>query len=290
MAVPTSIFEFSVHKYMAVADVVQNFKKSNKVHLASRDTLAKMKCFSLNSVFMKRPDPVVSFSTVLYGFRVPRVVLSEATYRRSFTVRNWLSNSSGGLRRFGAEVTRHTTRQTERVLGMLWAPKPDIFIYVTTSDLSTITPNKRNILRCIMNQYVPLGLLSHFFVHGCVIIQNIWRTKAGYGNIVGAMEMIDRSSRESSERAHCAFSEHIFPVRLQRKSRILGDTYFKLLSLSITRRFKWTDCVITQRRRFPRPSLRTRPNRPGHQGFSNSSLQGRLFALITSSKPLYSIF
>lgn len=69
---------------MAVADVVQNSKKSNKVHLASRDTPAKLKCISLNSVFVKRPDLVVPFPTALYGCREPRVVLSEETYRKCF--------------------------------------------------------------------------------------------------------------------------------------------------------------------------------------------------------------
>lgn len=43
-------------------------------------------------------------------------------------------------------------------------------------DVETVTPTKRNILRCVISQFNPLGLLSHFFIHDRVIIQNIWRT------------------------------------------------------------------------------------------------------------------
>ncbi|XP_062713880.1 uncharacterized protein LOC134290715 [Aedes albopictus] len=116
--------------------------------------------------------------------------------RGGFTIRNWLSNSSEVLRRVGAvaatkdvccqmQLGADKTGQTERVLGMLWAPMPDIFTYAAVSELPTITPTKRNILRCVMSQYDPLGLLSHFLVHGRVIIQDIWRSKADWDDIVG---------------------------------------------------------------------------------------------------------
>ncbi|XP_062711400.1 uncharacterized protein LOC134289520 [Aedes albopictus] len=35
-----------------------------------------------------------------------------------------------------------------------------------------------------MSQFGPLGLLSHFLIHGRIIIQDIWRTKAGWDDSV----------------------------------------------------------------------------------------------------------
>ncbi|XP_055548592.1 uncharacterized protein LOC129732102 [Wyeomyia smithii] len=109
-----------------------------------------------------------------------------------FTMRNWLSNSAAVLRRIGGtDVHREKavdidkSGRTERVLGMLWASEPDVFVYTNAMNLAAIAPTKRSILRCVMSQYDPLGLLSHFFIHGRVIIQNIWRTKAGWDDNVG---------------------------------------------------------------------------------------------------------
>ncbi|XP_055614998.1 uncharacterized protein LOC129761304 [Toxorhynchites rutilus septentrionalis] len=45
-----------------------------------------------------------------------------------------------------------------------------------------------------MSQYDPLGLLSHFLIHGRVIIQDIWRTKAGWDDTVNE-EILQRWQR-----------------------------------------------------------------------------------------------
>ncbi|XP_053699091.1 uncharacterized protein LOC128746066 [Sabethes cyaneus] len=121
-----------------------------------------------------------------------------------FTMRNWLSNSNEVLRRVGATdgcrekaVEADKSGRAERVLGMLWASELDVFVYANGLDFAGIAPTKRGILRCVMSQYDPLGLLSHFFIHGRVIIQDIWRTKAGWDDIVGG-EILERWQRWTS--------------------------------------------------------------------------------------------
>ncbi|XP_055623309.1 uncharacterized protein LOC129766735 [Toxorhynchites rutilus septentrionalis] len=107
-----------------------------------------------------------------------------------FDIRNWLSNSSAVLEWVGeadrtpAKIVGGTGNEMERVLGMQWNAKNDMFLFSSDVNVEAITPTKRNILRCVMSLFDPLGLLSHFLIHGRVIIQDIWRTKAGWDDIV----------------------------------------------------------------------------------------------------------
>ncbi|XP_055643306.1 uncharacterized protein LOC129779701 [Toxorhynchites rutilus septentrionalis] len=111
--------------------------------------------------------------------------------RGGFTIRNWLSNSGAVLRQIGDTEARATKivgeggPEAERVLGMQWRATEDVFVFSSDTDLGAVTPTKRGILRCVMSQFDPLGLLSHFLIHGRVIIQDIWRTKAGWDDVVG---------------------------------------------------------------------------------------------------------
>ncbi|XP_053686077.1 uncharacterized protein LOC128735618 [Sabethes cyaneus] len=73
----------------------------------------------------------------------------------------------------------------ERVLGILWTPTTDELSFSTQMSMEVQTllnngdrPTKRQILRCVMSLFDPLGLLSPFVVHGKVLIQNTWRTGA----------------------------------------------------------------------------------------------------------------
>ncbi|XP_062538276.1 uncharacterized protein LOC134206566 [Armigeres subalbatus] len=107
-----------------------------------------------------------------------------------FTIRNWLSNSSNVLRRVG-ETNSSTVKivdnggpQIERVLGMQWMAREDAFVFSSDIDVGVVNPTKRSILRCVMSQFDPLGLLSHFLIHGRIIIQDIWRTKAGWDDSI----------------------------------------------------------------------------------------------------------
>ncbi|XP_062708422.1 uncharacterized protein LOC134288244 [Aedes albopictus] len=110
--------------------------------------------------------------------------------RGGFTIRNWLSNSSTVLRRVGETEETASMKivsensQIERVPGMQWKAIEDVLVFSSEIDVETVIPTKQSILRCVMSQFDPLGLLSHFLIHGRVIIQDIWRTKAGWDDTV----------------------------------------------------------------------------------------------------------
>ncbi|XP_055584974.1 uncharacterized protein LOC129737840 [Uranotaenia lowii] len=109
-----------------------------------------------------------------------------------FELRNFLSNSTEILRRMGVEDAVHLkefevnkTNCSERVLGMSWYPAPDHFkfsINVSPDLLRTLSgetaPTKRSILRFVMSLFDPLGMISHYLIHGKSLIQDLWRIKA----------------------------------------------------------------------------------------------------------------
>lgn len=115
----------------------------------------------------------------------------EVHRRGGFHMHNWLSNSPAILRRVGAaeqecvkSINLDKESTTERVLGMLWRPREDIFSYSVHVNAGDSAVTKRNILRNVMSFFDPLGLLSNFLIHGRLIMQEIWRTRIGWDDDV----------------------------------------------------------------------------------------------------------
>ncbi|KXJ77169.1 hypothetical protein RP20_CCG008139 [Aedes albopictus] len=106
-----------------------------------------------------------------------------------FNLHNWRSNSASVLEALGEaplasvkQISLADGVKTERVLGMLWSPSSDELSFSTQmseevqSLINTVTrPTKRQVLRCVMTLFDPLGLLSPFIIHGKVLIQDLWR-------------------------------------------------------------------------------------------------------------------
>ncbi|XP_055590318.1 uncharacterized protein LOC129742446 [Uranotaenia lowii] len=105
-----------------------------------------------------------------------------------FNIRGWRSNSQKVLEGMGESTIadprslnlEHT--DVERVLGMHWLPREDSLAYSTSfqPELSELIaskrrPTKRQVLRCLMSIFDPLGLLAAFVVQGKVLLQDIWR-------------------------------------------------------------------------------------------------------------------
>ncbi|XP_055589664.1 uncharacterized protein LOC129741877 [Uranotaenia lowii] len=107
-----------------------------------------------------------------------------------FELRNWVSNTHEVLQRVGdpkAEQIVHFNQDkasdTERVLGIIWDPKEDVFSFSTDhrADIKEYLenikkPTKRVVLSCVMGFFDPLGLLAPFTVHGKTLIQDLWRS------------------------------------------------------------------------------------------------------------------
>ncbi|XP_062702166.1 uncharacterized protein LOC134285450 [Aedes albopictus] len=106
-----------------------------------------------------------------------------------FSLRNWQSNSVEVTQALGepsATSGMHSfqdkSQAYERILGMLWLTDEDVLSFSTQlkDDVQQIVygdsnPTKRQVLRCLMSFFDPLGLLGFLLVHGKILLQDIWR-------------------------------------------------------------------------------------------------------------------
>ncbi|XP_062539236.1 uncharacterized protein LOC134207546 [Armigeres subalbatus] len=133
-------------------------------------------------------DYLDSFQTVEEALRVSqevKMIHSEG----GFLLRNWLSNTVRVIEGMG-EINASDTKSLaldkgsacERVLGMLWNTTDDVLCYSTQlkDEVQALLddnerPTKRQMLRCLMSFFDPLGLLSSVLVHGRILLQDVWR-------------------------------------------------------------------------------------------------------------------
>lgn len=106
-----------------------------------------------------------------------------------FSLRNWQSNSVSVIQALGEPVEpsrmhlfQDKSQTYERILGMLWLTEDDALCFCTQlkDDVRQIIyskshPTKRQVLRCFMSFFGPLGLLGFLLVHGKILLQDIWR-------------------------------------------------------------------------------------------------------------------
>ncbi|XP_062704158.1 uncharacterized protein LOC134286550 [Aedes albopictus] len=114
--------------------------------------------------------------------------------KAGFVIRNRLSNSSYVLTRVGEQPTDSAKKiwtdksaAYERVLGMIWKPEPDVFVFqgvfregILALISDNVVPTKREVLRTVMSIFDPLGLVAIFVIHGKVLVQHIWRSGLGW--------------------------------------------------------------------------------------------------------------
>nr|XP_049467061.1 uncharacterized protein LOC125908380 [Anopheles coluzzii] len=118
-----------------------------------------------------------------------------------FELRNWTSNSMELMRCLGEangdiKCLSSMGDEAERVLGMRWNPASDELGFctracTTVSDLliAERIPTKREVLRCVMSLYDPLGLLAMFVIHGKILIQDLWRTGTQWDEEINDMQL-----------------------------------------------------------------------------------------------------
>ncbi|XP_058819710.1 uncharacterized protein LOC131682338 [Topomyia yanbarensis] len=133
-----------------------------------------------------------------------------------FHLRNWLSNSTEVLARVGERdpVTEKCLQldknsSTERVLGMYWKPVDDVFTFTTTLAVGAEHPTKRQALRVVMSPFDPAGLLCFFLIHGKVLIQELWRAKTTWDQLIPE-ELLGKWMRWTS------LFKHLDPISIPR--------------------------------------------------------------------------
>ncbi|XP_053687000.1 uncharacterized protein LOC128736541 [Sabethes cyaneus] len=121
-----------------------------------------------------------------------------------FVLRNWISNNDGVLKHLGEKQAATskslitTSTNCERVLGMLWNPLTDELSFSTrmSDEVQTLLenddkPTKRQVLRCVMTLFDPLGLLATFLIHGKILVQDLWRAGTGWDEEVAENQYRD---------------------------------------------------------------------------------------------------
>ncbi|XP_055589070.1 uncharacterized protein LOC129741371 [Uranotaenia lowii] len=138
-------------------------------------------------------DYVTSFRSVAEAKEVTSRV--RAIHQHGgFELRQFCSNSDEVMQFLG-EVKAHPVKNmcptkgenSERVLGILWDTEHDELRFPTKMRedmVKLITtqekPTKRQILRCVMTMFDPLGLLAPYLIFGKIIIQEAWRKELGW--------------------------------------------------------------------------------------------------------------
>lgn len=115
-----------------------------------------------------------------------------------FEIRNWISNSEEVLRSLKASpnptkrcFSSGVQLQAEKVLGMWWCTELDAFTYSANNGnlpndilFGRRRPTKREVLRTLMSIYDPLGFLAAFLVYIKVLLQDIWRSKVTWDEVI----------------------------------------------------------------------------------------------------------
>ncbi|XP_055542520.1 uncharacterized protein LOC129728131 [Wyeomyia smithii] len=112
-----------------------------------------------------------------------------------FEIRGWVSNSLEFLERMGETEKKQAihldSANPERVLGIVWNTKDDVFTFTTKMRDSLMpylydgkVPTKRVVLSCVMSLFDPLGLLAPFTFFAKVLIQILWRKGCEWDQVI----------------------------------------------------------------------------------------------------------
>ncbi|XP_058459679.1 uncharacterized protein LOC131435621 [Malaya genurostris] len=122
--------------------------------------------------------------------------------RGGMNMRNWVCNNVAVLQGIGEIPEQRSLpidcsngEKQQRVLGIVWDPEKDIFIFSTNwyTELAPYVvegrrPTKRIALRIVMSLFDPLGFLAPVLIHGRMLIQDLWRTALDWDVKIGDTE------------------------------------------------------------------------------------------------------
>ncbi|XP_062541148.1 uncharacterized protein LOC134209180 [Armigeres subalbatus] len=151
---------------------------------------------------------------------------------------------------------------SERVLGLIWNSFEDLLGFSTKmSDdiqrvISTRTPpTKRQVLKCLMSFYDPLGLLAIFTVQGKIILQSIWRSGIQWDHQINAnlqprwqawVELLKIIQQLRITRCYFlrATSQHYYRVQLHIFVDASEEAYAAVAYFRIVNQRKHVDCSL----------------------------------------------
>ncbi|XP_055550574.1 uncharacterized protein LOC129733051 [Wyeomyia smithii] len=67
---------------------------------------------------------------------------------------------------------------------MYWRTEPDVFTFSTAYATDVQRPTKRQALRVVMSPFDPIGVLCFFLIHGKIFIQELWRAKTDWDELI----------------------------------------------------------------------------------------------------------
>ncbi|XP_055614827.1 uncharacterized protein LOC129761145 [Toxorhynchites rutilus septentrionalis] len=182
--------------------------------------------------------------------------------RGGFIIRGRMSNSEKVLQKLGEstsaeakELSKEIGNFSERVLGVLWMPRVDAFTYSANFVTVPEWPTKRELLKTVMSLYDPLGFLSHFTVHGTILIkQKNLQLHIFVDTSMAAFACVAYLRAEVAGQIQCALvtgKAKVAPLklmsvpRLELQAAVLGSRLVESIcsthTLPITKRFIWTD-------------------------------------------------
>ena len=110
--------------------------------------------------------------------------------KSGFQLTNWACNHPDVLKGIPEERRAKTAvtiagSSVERVLGVLWEPADDCFLFRRDAKAmveAPAIPTKRELLSATMKIFDPLGFVTCLTVRSKILLQEIWRTKLGWDN------------------------------------------------------------------------------------------------------------
>lgn len=113
-----------------------------------------------------------------------------------FHLTNWASNSQAAIAGVPPEDRAGSTVQissggaeTERVLGLVWDPSTDRFLYTFHEAITpnvAARPTKRQLLSTVMKIFDPVGFISCLTIRSKILLQDVWRSSVGWDELITA--------------------------------------------------------------------------------------------------------
>ena len=110
-----------------------------------------------------------------------RAILAQA----GFPLRKFTSNDPTVFQDYpGDTVDLQFKDATSKALGISWSPKSDYLEYNVTFDVCSLPLTKRNVLSNLSKVFDPLGLVSPLLITGKILMQEIWKRKLEWDEVL----------------------------------------------------------------------------------------------------------